>query len=107
MTYSKLIKGTAGPIAYWSGKMGGEHGIRDKGRTVTLLMLLFCEPDFKILWAQTTILQCKEQNHLSAKHFCRYDENHQKKQCPRKREVVTAPGCPLDICVGKAPVMWD
>lgn len=47
MTQSKLIKRTAGPIAYWSGKMGGEHGIRDKGRTVTLWMLLFCEPGFK------------------------------------------------------------
>lgn len=48
MTQSKLIKRTAGPIAYWSGKMGGEHGIRDKGRTVTLWMLLFCEPGFKM-----------------------------------------------------------
>lgn len=49
--------------------MGGEHGIRDKGRTATLFVLLFCEPGFKILWAQNTISQRKEQNHLSADFF--------------------------------------
>jgi len=50
--------------------MGGEHGIRDKGRTATLFVSLFCEPGFKILWAQNVISQWKEQHHLSAKHFC-------------------------------------
>lgn len=37
--------------------MGGEHGIRDKGRTATLFVLLFREPSFKILRAQNVVLQ--------------------------------------------------
>lgn len=37
--------------------MGGEHGIRDKGRTVTLFVQLFCEPSFKISQAPNVVLQ--------------------------------------------------